>query len=310
MEDGSVVVKLLCSKARTTPLRGLSTPRGELNGAVVGVRLVWTVVQALEFEELPARILFGGDSETVLAAREKACGALGEYFGNRIGECWDLQEKITELVPVGVEGQGEWYHMPSKYNCADRPTRLDSKPEDLVIGSVWQDGQPYLRLPFSDWPWERKFADKKVVDVVSKEELTDRYRGIAAATTAVQLEGNEILEEFDNGYNTNDYDVLINKTEPLFRWQARYGPRHEQSDPDYLELVTPSMLLTGRSGVDLPIREYADESSPGQRLAYKEELEKCWWERWKVQCFDSLIPTTTWTHEKRSVAVGDVVLIS
>ena len=91
---------------------------------------------------------------------------------------------------------------------------------------------------------------------------------------------------------------------------ARYGPRHEQSDPDYLELVTPSMLLTGRSGVDLPIREYADESSPGQRLAYKEELEKCWWERWKVQCFDSLIPTTTWTQEKRSVAVGDVVLIS
>ena len=628
MEDGAVVVKLLCSKARTTPLRGLSTPRGELNGAVVGVRLVWTVVQALEFEELPARILFGGDSETVLAAREKACGALGEYFGNRIGECWDLQEKITELVPVGVEGQGEWYHMPSKYNCADRPTRLDSKPEDLVIGSVWQDGQPYLRLPFSDWPWERKFADKKVVDVVPKEELTARYRGIAAATTAVQLEGNEILEEFDNGYNTNDYDVLINKTEPLFRWQARcrarlapelltltsrdmairfwfkaampatrqaakagrlreltmveeqgmlvikgrarsgmrelfgadflpvlmagervavlimlkshadcdhksvditlstsrhhcwivggrklakticklcvsckylkkkketqkmaslpeelcvpcpafshvgvdltgpfkvfsmlkkrstrrsegslkvwavlvlclntsalkiylvpgystqdfqvawvefesdceirkkvhsdrgsqlvsaaedidtpdynwdmigtsrkgqtvwnfcpagaqwrngaveaqvkqfkkslelykqsgmtyaelqsafkkiaavlnsrpvsarYGPRHEQSDPDYLELVTPSMLLTGRSGVDLPIREYADESSPGQRLAYKEELEKCWWERWKVQCFDSLIPTTTWTHEKRSVVVGDVVLIS
>ena len=58
--------------------------------------------------------------------------------------------------------------MPSKYNCADRPTRLDSKPEDLVIGS----GQPYLRLPFSYWPWERKFADKKVVP---KEELTARY---------------------------------------------------------------------------------------------------------------------------------------
>ena len=56
MEDGAVVVKLLCSKASTTPLRGISTPRGELNGVVVGVRLVWIVVQALEFEELPARI--------------------------------------------------------------------------------------------------------------------------------------------------------------------------------------------------------------------------------------------------------------
>ena len=60
---------------------------------------------------------------------------------------------------------------------------------------------------------------------------------------------------------------------------ARYGPRHEQCDPDYLELVTPSTLLTGRIGVDLPIREYADGSSTDQRLAYKEELEKCWWER-------------------------------
>ena len=33
----------------------------------------------------------------MLAAREKSCGALGEYFGNRVGECWDLQEKIANL---------------------------------------------------------------------------------------------------------------------------------------------------------------------------------------------------------------------
>ena len=98
------------------------------------VRLVWTVIQALELEELPSQVLFGGDSETVLAAREKACGALGEYFGNRIGECWDLQEKITELVPVGFEEKGEWYHMPSKANAADRPTRLDTKFEDIHLG--------------------------------------------------------------------------------------------------------------------------------------------------------------------------------
>ena len=146
--------------------------------------------------------------------------------------------------------------MPSKYNCADRPTRLDSKPEDLVIGSVWQDGQPYLRLPFSDWPWERKFADKKVVDVVPKEELTARYRGIAAATTAVQLEGNEILEEFDNDYNTNDYDVLINKTEPLFRWQARCRAR-----------LAPELLtLTSR---DMAIRFWFKAAMPATRQAAK-----------------------------------------
>ena len=101
MSDGSVVTKLLCSKSRVAPLRKLSTPRLELNGAVIACRLVWNIIQALEFEELPTRVLIGGDSETVLAAREKSGGALGEFFGNRVGECWDLQSKMAELVPVG-----------------------------------------------------------------------------------------------------------------------------------------------------------------------------------------------------------------
>ena len=36
MEDGTVHVKLLCSKARVTPLLRISTPRSELNGGSVG----------------------------------------------------------------------------------------------------------------------------------------------------------------------------------------------------------------------------------------------------------------------------------
>ena len=136
------------------------------------------VVQALEYKELPSKVLVGGDSETVLAAREKSCGALGEYFGNRIGECWDLQGKISELVPVGIDGEGEWYHMPSKYNAADKPTRLNSKASDLGISSEWQNGPSYLQQPFEEWPWERNFAAKKMTDVVPKIELTAKYRGI------------------------------------------------------------------------------------------------------------------------------------
>ena len=91
---------------------------------------------------------------------------------------------------------------------------------------------------------------------------------------------------------------------------ARFGPRHVESDPDYLEIITPNMLLTARTGVDLPLREYDDEDSPGRRLAYKQQLESDWWVQWKVQCFDSLLPTQAWHTEKRGVKVGDVVLIS
>ena len=41
-----------------------------------------------------------------------------------------------------------------------------------------------------------------------------------------------------------------------------------------------------------------------------EELQKDWWNRWKIQCFDSLFPIKSWTHEQRGVKEGDVVLIS
>ena len=633
MEDGTVIVRLLCSKARVAPLKRQSTPRLELNGAVVGMRLLWTVVQALEHEGLPTKVLVGGDSETVLAAREKATGALGEFFGNRIGECWDLQEKIAELVPVGISGLGEWYHMASQENAADRPTRLDSRPEDVAIGSEWQEGPSYLRRPFSEWPWERNFADRKLSEVLPREEFAAKYKGLPGklvrqTTERIKHEENPIMKKFDDGFITNDYDKLIQMTEPLFRWtarmrsgkmrgsltltsremavlfwfrvsmtatrkavvagrlkeltlqeeqgmlvirgravsgmlellgaeylpvvmsstriavlimlkshhdsdhksvditlytsrhycwvvggrklaktvckfcvrcryvkkkletqkmaplpkelcvpcpafsnvgldlagpykvtsmlrrkstrsgqgtmkvwallvmclntralkiylaagygtqdflvawnefesdcgvprrvhsdrgsqlvsaagavegpdydwdaisarskgqtvwtfcpsgaqwrngaiesfvkrfkwslemyeqseltyaelqsdfkgvaavlnsrpiSARYGPRHAETDPDYLEMLTPNMLLTARTGVDLPVREYNDDCNPARRLAFKQELESAWWERWKVQCFDSLLPTKSWTVQKRGVKQGDVVLIS
>ena len=91
---------------------------------------------------------------------------------------------------------------------------------------------------------------------------------------------------------------------------ARYGPRHTESDPDFLELITPSMLLTARSGTDLPMKEFADEDNPGKRLAYRQNLEHQWWEQWKIQCFDSCIPTKAWYKEERGVKAGDVVLIN
>ena len=62
-----------------------------------------------------------GDSECTLASIEKTSGALGEYFGNRVGEILDNQAKMQEICPVGDEG--ERYHVSSDDNAADKPTR-------------------------------------------------------------------------------------------------------------------------------------------------------------------------------------------
>ena len=117
----------------------------------------------------------------------------------------------------------------------------------------------------------------------------------------------------ESGLNYAELQSLFKKIASVLNSRpisARYGPRHTECDPDYLELITPNMLLTGRSGVDLPGKEFTVDDSPSARLAYRQELEHAWWEQWKVQCFDSLLPTKSWTREKRGVKPGDVVLIS
>jgi hypothetical protein len=58
-------------------------PRMELNEAQLCMRATLAVVKALP--KTPNRVWVAGDSETILAAREKSSGFFGEYFGNRIG---------------------------------------------------------------------------------------------------------------------------------------------------------------------------------------------------------------------------------
>ena len=106
----------------------------------------------------------------------------------------------------------------SRENAADRPTRLDTKAEDLKLGSEWQEGLPYLRRPFKEWPWERNFEKMKMTEVVPKDELNPKFRSI----NVVKLESENILvKRFDHGFDTNDYDKLISQTEPYFRWMAK-----------------------------------------------------------------------------------------
>ena len=112
---------------------------------------------------------------------------------------------------------GEWYHLPSKDNAADKPTRLDSAVADIGVGSEWQNGKPYMLQPFDQWPWERNFAEKKVTDMVPREEMTAKYRGLSAGTKVITEERNMMMEKFDDGFITNYYDILIQKTEPYFR---------------------------------------------------------------------------------------------
>ena len=70
------------------------------------------------------------------------------------------------------------------------------------------------------------------------------------------------------------------------------------------------MLVTGRNSAGPP-QEYVHDfdADPRVRKSYLEDLEYAWWYQYKVQCFNSLIPTRKWNIVKRNICVGDVVLI-
>ena len=107
LDDGSFWVSIICAKCKVAALFGTSTPRVELEGSTLMTRVVVRVVRAL-VDDPPAKVYFLGDSETVLACRERDKGYFGEFFGNRVGEMFDNEIRVQHLVE---DITTEWYHV-------------------------------------------------------------------------------------------------------------------------------------------------------------------------------------------------------
>ena len=213
LEDGSVYVTLLCAKPRVTPLKGMSTPRSELNGAVIAARLALSEVRSLTSAGiLIARIWFIGDSECTLSALEKMNGPFGEYFGNRVGEVQDTQAQIERLCAVGENG--EWWYTKSCNNAADPATRPDATPIDIDVNSPWQSGPSYLRSPRSSWPIDREFATRKD-ECIPQNEILKQFRCMIQVTEAHPSPG---IEQIIDPLRTNDWNKLLRLTQTLLSW--------------------------------------------------------------------------------------------
>ena len=83
----------------------------------------------------------------------------------------------------------------------------------------------------------------------------------------------------------------------------------EYPDGDFLLPLTPNMLITGRTGSLPPIERENGEELPDERLSFIEEIERAWWYQYKVQYFDSLVPTQKWLNSHRNMCIDDIVLI-
>ena len=136
--DGSVVIRLMMAKSRIAPINKVSTPRMELNGAVISKRCRDAIQKECRYKF--DKIIHLLDSETVLNQLSKISTRFKPYEGVRIGE-----------IQASCKGDmSEWAWMAGKENTSDWLTR-GRNPDQLNADSEWFKGPPMLYRPIEQW---------------------------------------------------------------------------------------------------------------------------------------------------------------
>ena len=158
---------LIIAKARVAPLAGITTPRSEMNGLMVGTILLDLLLESML--EKPSSVTFCLDSECTITAVDSKNGVLKCYLANRRATFLAaLQDWRTKLPDTQFE---ELQHIAGPLNPADLATRPGCSAEDLGIDSLWQNGPKFLRQPREEWPVSREFCSKLPTEEVNKDAM-------------------------------------------------------------------------------------------------------------------------------------------
>ncbi|XP_061728378.1 uncharacterized protein LOC133533417 isoform X1 [Cydia pomonella] len=136
--DGTVKLALITSKTRVSPLKPISIPRLELQGALIASRLAVTIKEF--HKKKPLRTFLWTDSRTVLGWLRSDARTYKPFVAHRVGE-------ITENTRVQ-----DWKWVPTDLNVADDATRI--KPLHLNPNHRWFTGPSFLLDPPENWPVE------------------------------------------------------------------------------------------------------------------------------------------------------------
>ena len=185
LADGSYWVRLIMAKSRIAPLHKVTTPRMELNGAVLAKRGRQVIEKEMRFEF--ERTLHLVDSETVMNMLHKTSTRFQIYEGTRIGEIQALTQG----------DMSEWAWIPGTHNIADWVTRAKD-PEELNHESEWVNGPAFLYQHFSEWPIkfgkqseEISPGEKRCLAAIGKKSEMisiidlDRFSDISVARTVI-----------------------------------------------------------------------------------------------------------------------------
>jgi len=153
-QDGSFRSNLLAAKSRLSPMRKITIPRLELNGALLAARLSSFIMKE---SVIPfCNIYFIVDSEIVRAQIQKESYGFNTFAGVRIGEIQDLTEKK------------DWYWVGGAKNIADIISR-GTEPSKMGPDSEWQRGPSFMEKNVNDWPVKQTYSGTDLPDQVATQ---------------------------------------------------------------------------------------------------------------------------------------------
>ncbi|CAB0017372.1 unnamed protein product, partial [Nesidiocoris tenuis] len=137
-DDSLVRTYLLKAKSRVAPLKTLTIPRLELNGALLLARLLHSLNPLIQAISVRDTYLYT-DSTIVLQWLSFPPSKLKTYCANRVVEI---------LTYTSVT---QWRHVRTDLNAADCASR-GLYPSNLISHPLWWSGPSFLLCPLAEWP--------------------------------------------------------------------------------------------------------------------------------------------------------------
>lgn len=189
---------LIFGRTRLAPIRPLTTPRLELQAAVMAVRMSQTIQK--ELDVMPSQITYWSDSTTVLSYIKSQGTRFHTFVANRIAEIKEVSDPET------------WRHVPGRLNVADDCSRGLSA-QDLLQDSRWINGPHFLSQDEDCWP-KQSICQPPTDDPELKGEA---WIGLSS----------EVHHTFLDPKKTSSWTHLVRVTSWVFRFVTRCRPKNE-----------------------------------------------------------------------------------